>query len=442
MAQLRDLIVNGASRFLGVVMFNNETHFNNISNCHNNVNFNSNISLSSSSTLNLLNTTAAAVATYNSPALVIGPSSGTHLEIDSGQIIAKKSINTESSLYLNPSGGQVVIGSGGLSSSGIITVTQGDAAAAATEDTKIAGAVQITGGIYTSLNSYFADTIEVNGGVKAYNTSIMQNIKPQTTETYNLGVTNNRWLCLYSKNLDISETSGFGGKITANAGINITSGGLDIDAGGIILDSDDLTITAGKINASDSTVTHIIAGTVQITQGDAATATAETGALQITGGIRATAGSYFASTVEIDGVLNVDNTAIMRAINPETKDTYNLGASENRWKYLYAQYLNISSTSTLSGKVTAEAGIEIKEGNLDIKTGNATITSGALKVNNAEVTNEIIGNLIVGNSDNEAVLTVKNGIGAQLYYINNIENNNMAYFTYNSTDDSVDLIFI
>jgi hypothetical protein len=83
MAQLRDLIVNGASRFLGVVMFNNETHFNNISNFHNNVNFNSNISLSSSSTLNLLNTTAAAVTTYNSPALVIGPSSGTHLEIDS-----------------------------------------------------------------------------------------------------------------------------------------------------------------------------------------------------------------------------------------------------------------------------------------------------------------------------------------------------------------------
>jgi hypothetical protein len=70
MAQLRDLIVNGASRFLGVVMFNNETHFNN------------NILLSSSSTLNLLNTTAAAMDTYNSPALVIGTSSGTHLEID------------------------------------------------------------------------------------------------------------------------------------------------------------------------------------------------------------------------------------------------------------------------------------------------------------------------------------------------------------------------
>jgi hypothetical protein len=117
MAQLRDLIVNGASRFLGVVMFNNETHFNNISNFHNN------ILLSDTSTLNLLKITKAKATEYTAPARVIGPSSEYHLEIDNEKILAKSNATTSATLYLNNGGGVVSIGGGGLTTSGIVKIT-------------------------------------------------------------------------------------------------------------------------------------------------------------------------------------------------------------------------------------------------------------------------------------------------------------------------------
>lgn len=443
MAQLRDLIVNGASRFLGVVMFNNQAHFNDISNFNNNVIFNKDLTLSTDSTLTLLNTTAAKHNEYSSPALVIGSPDGAHIEIDTSGIMAKTT-NTTSTLKLNSSGGIVAIGGDGLSSDGIVTITKGDVA-----DSAGNGALQITGGLYSSLNSYFASTIEVNGGVKAYNTSIMYSINPATTTTYNLGSTDKRWNYLYTNYLNVNSTSTFNGKITANAGINITTTGLDVDAGGINIDAGGLTIRGGAINASDGNAIHTIAGKVQITQGDAASSTTATGALQVTGGIRVSNASYFASSIEIDGALNVDNTATMRKIIPETKNIYDLGESGNRWNYLYAQYLNVSSTSTLTGAVTAGNGITITAGGLAVTAGGLTVTAGdtvisngKLQVNNTETINEIKGSLIVGNGDNDEVLTVKNGIGAQYYYINDKSDNNKTYFVYNSTDDSVDLIFI
>ena len=58
MAQLRDLLVNGASRFLGVVNFNDEAIFNK--------------GVTLNETLTLLKNTDANGGTYNSPALVIG----------------------------------------------------------------------------------------------------------------------------------------------------------------------------------------------------------------------------------------------------------------------------------------------------------------------------------------------------------------------------------
>lgn len=65
-------------------------------------------------TLILSRTTDASGTADNKPALIIGSSSGEHIEADANEIMAKSSETTTSTLYLNSDGGQVVIGTGGL----------------------------------------------------------------------------------------------------------------------------------------------------------------------------------------------------------------------------------------------------------------------------------------------------------------------------------------
>lgn len=60
-------------------------------------------------TLYLTRTTDAAVNYDNRPALMIGDYSGTHLELDGNEIIAKANGTTASSLYLNDEGGNVCV---------------------------------------------------------------------------------------------------------------------------------------------------------------------------------------------------------------------------------------------------------------------------------------------------------------------------------------------
>ena len=58
---------------------------------------------------------------YNSPALVIGTTTGEHLEIDRNEIMAKSNATTTSTLNLNMNGGRVQIGTGGLNINSAIT---------------------------------------------------------------------------------------------------------------------------------------------------------------------------------------------------------------------------------------------------------------------------------------------------------------------------------
>ena len=68
-----------------------------------------------------------------------------------------------------------------------------------------------------------------------------------------------------------------------------------------------------------------------------------------------------ASSAAINGALSVLGTstfgsvimgsASSYSITPRATTTYNLGSSSYRWNYLYARYLNISSTCTFSGSV-------------------------------------------------------------------------------------------
>lgn len=109
MAQLRDLLVNGASRFLGVVNFNDEANFNEAATFNKTALFNSTSTFKDTLTIfksgaDVEGTTAA------SPSLIIGDAMGTHLAIDDNEIMAKTATNAPGTLHFNINGGQVRFG--------------------------------------------------------------------------------------------------------------------------------------------------------------------------------------------------------------------------------------------------------------------------------------------------------------------------------------------
>lgn len=235
MAQLRDLLVNGASRFLGVVNFNNEAIFNE--------------SVTLNETLNLLKNTDANGKAYNSPALVIGDKTADHLEFDKNDIMSKASETATTSLHINRDGGQVVIGPDGMLTAGIVTIGDGDAATSSTE-----GELIVNGGIAVSKASIFGNKITsdtltltntsatshitfsrgnfnyitaptsgiiafvVNGqAVGDVNSEFIikdGEIRPGTTNVTTLGASNYRWSTIYGENLNLSGNATIGDAVT------------------------------------------------------------------------------------------------------------------------------------------------------------------------------------------------------------------------------------
>lgn len=244
MAQLKDLIVNGASNFLGVTSFNRV------------VTFNDDINFSSSSTLNLLNVTAAAHTSYTSPALVIGTSSGAHLEIDNTGILAKATASTLSTLYLNRYGsvvsfplGVVEIDQYGINTTGTIDIEN------ETQGTSSGGALQVLGGFSVLDNSYLGGTLTTNGSIIP------------AAAGKNLGSDSKRWSIIYSTTLNnaanatIGGTLGVTGAVTCSSSVTINKN-LSVAAGASI--TGDTTITNGNLTVATASKQLAVAGTMKI----------------------------------------------------------------------------------------------------------------------------------------------------------------------------------
>lgn len=105
MANLKDLIVNGAARILGGLNVNGDLASN--GNIISNGSITTNQDLIVAGSGRFTKTTDADGGSKNSPAIIIGNETGEHIEIDTNEIMAKSSGSATAALYLNHQGGAV-----------------------------------------------------------------------------------------------------------------------------------------------------------------------------------------------------------------------------------------------------------------------------------------------------------------------------------------------
>ena len=408
MAQLRDLIVNGASKFIGTVTFNNS------------VTFKDTLFLAKTQDLS-----GNSVVT-NKPALVIGPVTGEHLEFDPNEIHAKTDEGTAGTLHLNANGGVVQIGnnlnvSNALIVLGVGTIGNGSEASStkdgglkisggfkATSNSYITGTLTTTGNISTSSNLSVGGTATITGNLSCAGISTTGDIVSTGT---NITLTGNNvdkfinlnhsggthcWRIGYlgsgsgNENYFVIETTGT--DTAWDRAIQIAPETLDITVGRHILPDAN---GANNLGSSSLYWNNLYVNALNLktkittANGEASNSTS-TGDIQVEGGIGVKKTSFFADKIYsgstsyyIDGdatsVLNIltTNGQINAGshIIPDANNANNLGSSSYRWKDIYSGTLNTSGGVTVGNKLTVTAG------GATITAGGLTVTAGGMTVN-------------------------------------------------------------
>lgn len=385
MAQLRDLVLNGPSRFLGVATYNNDVIFNK------DVIFYENLLPATTLTQNLgsndywWNTVYAGIVKSNSITTATGAASNS---ISSGDIQVAGGIGVANTSFFKEK-----IYSGSTS-------------------------YYIEGDAISKLNN-----LELAGTLKVTGASTLAAVTAGTISATSLTTTN---------------TITSGGKLTVKAGgATITAGGLAVSAGGA-------TITGN----STITGTLTITSTIKATQNAASTSTT-TGSIQVTGGIAASGTSFFADKIysgitdyyiegdatsklknlELGGTLKVTGTTTLAALTAANINCTSLTASKN---------ISAGTTIAAGTTITAGTGLIATTGGLNVKAGGAiingktTITGDQLLVTlNQESTSTTTGSLVVTGG-----IGVSGQISAKTIMINNKAtmkydtNNEYVYFVF------------
>ena len=469
MAHLKDLLVAGPSRFIGEVAFNDNVTFNN--------------SVTLNETLILAKNPQDAEGTSEGyPALIIGDNgnAGAHLAIDGNEIMAKSSATAVGPLYLNNNGGLVTIGVGGLTTTGIVSATQGSEAVSIES-----GALRVDGGLSTTKPSWIGGgLLTIRGsGTHADGTSAIT-LWRGTNASWKIENTSGvlYFGCNYTTSAQSTYTSLF--SIAYNTGVIQTKGTINLSNGttyyingsgsskltnlslagtlgvtGATTLSSTLGVTGATTLKSTLGVSGVatFANTVKITQGSAASSTS-TGALQITGGLSASANSYFGADVTV-----VKNLTAKTLTISDTSGIAHLMFSRDSYNYIQAKTAGGVIAFVVNGQTVGSATSEmvIQDGIINPGTTNVTdlgSTSlrwkgiyantanfgGNLTVSGtATITKSVtINDGTASTSKTTGALKVSGGIGATgQVNAQSFRIDNAVKFVYNSTDKCVDVIF-
>ena len=95
----------------------------------------------------------------------------------------------------------------------------------------VTGNVNLTGNITVGGDQNFGDA---NTDSITFTADITSNIGPDVSNTYDLGLTGQRWRTLYGKDLNLDGNGDITGNLTVDGTLSTTTGNLDIDGNGDI----------------------------------------------------------------------------------------------------------------------------------------------------------------------------------------------------------------
>lgn len=333
MAQLKDLIVAGASRFLGKTYFEDSVTFND--------------------TLILAKSQDLSGTADNRPALIVGGlPSESHVEIDANEIQAKSSGTSVASLYINNDGGSVIL-------SGYVTTAADGNDATSTSG----GALRITGGLSTTKASYFG------GAITAASTLGVSGKTTLSGEALLKGATKIENTLNVTKAADFDSTVNIDGKLTLGDNIAYQNGSYtnydvikfltgDDNGAGVVIGGGGVAIFGSGESASNLATAASISGTSETT--------------------------YITSDNNIEFYTNCqtigDRVGVIlntsRYFYPNVNSTGSLGTSGNVWNSLYVNTANINGNATVKGSLVVNGTTTLK-GTLTLGTyvNQATVPS-------------------------------------------------------------------
>lgn len=353
MAQLKDLIVAGASRFLGKTYFEDSVTFND--------------------TLILAKSQDLSGTADNRPALIVGGlPSESHIEIDANEIQAKSSGTAVASLYINNDGGQVIL-------SGYVTTAADGNDATATGG----GALRITGGLSTTKASYFG------GAITAASTLGVSGKTTLSGEALLKGATKIENTLNVTKATDFDSTVNIDGKLTLGGNIAYQNGSYatydvikfltgDDNGAGIVIGGGGAAIFGSGESASNLATAASISGTSETT--------------------------YITSDNNIEFYTNCQTIGnrvgvilnSSRQFYPNANGSGSLGISGNVWDSLYVNTANINGNATIKGALVVNGTTTLK-GTLTLGTyvDQATVPSDGgiivMDLRNATITPDSFG---------------------------------------------------
>lgn len=284
-------------------------------------------------------------------------------------------------------------------------VTIGDAQII-TGNKTFGGTFKVTGS--TTLSTTTTGTL-TSGTLTSYGHTPRTNSTSSSTG-YDLGSTSYRWRTVYAQYGNFNTSISTDGTLSVTGAStltgNTTVGGTLGVTGATTLD-DTLDVT-GETTLSDVTAGEITSTNHVPTANSTSTSTGSdlgasgtrwryvygrygnfSGSISTAGTLSVTGDSTLSGNVSVDGTLGVTGSTTLAevtagavqsyAITPRTASTssstgYDLGASDNRWKYVYARYGNFSYSVTVTNGITVGGSITRPTGS----TATQNIGSSAL----------------------------------------------------------------
>ena len=258
------------------------------------------------------------------------------------------------------------------------------------DDTFVTGILTTTGNLVVSGNSTLgdssSDSILLNG-------SLVNDLLPTATATYDVGASNLRWQDIYTGNVivdDIAISDNYIATTISNSNLELRGNGT----GSVRIDQIDVKTNALTANTTNTNIQLQASGTGKIKLNDD---TFVTGTLTTTGNLvvngNTTLGDSSSDSILLNGTL-INN------LLPTTTATYSIGSNSQKWQNIYTGNVIVDDIVVTDNYVATT----ISNSNLELR-GNGT---GSVRIDQIDIkNNQLITNTALTDFSIQSTATIR-----------------------------------